>query len=171
MSGLRISSKRIRNVLVPLKGALHSAFQDGIILRDVSAQIPTLSHRTIEPCPFSPSEINLILQYSDEQTRNLFRFAFFFGLRTSELIALEWSDVDFQRGVVRVQRASVRKIIKTPKTISGERDVKLLTPAQVGTVRIVGSWDWIPHLSAGVRIFPHEPAGARNSPHGLMVGC
>lgn len=129
MSGLRISSKRIRNVLVPLKGALHSAFQDGIILRDISAQIPTLSHRTKEPCPFSPSEIKSILQYSDEQTRNLFQFAFFSGLRTSELIALEWGDVDFQRGVVRVQRASVRKIVKTPKTISGERDVKLLTPA------------------------------------------
>ena len=24
---------------------------------------------------------------------------------------------------------------------------------------------------AGVRIFPQEPAGARNSPHGLTVGC
>ena len=50
-------------------------------------------------------------------------------MRTSELIALEWGDVDFQRGVVRVSRASVRKIIKVPKTRSGEREVKLLPPA------------------------------------------
>lgn len=129
MSGLLISPKRIKNVLVPLKGALRSAFQDGIIQRDVSAQIPSLAHRTKEPEPFTRQEINLILEHSFGQTRNLFQFAFFSGLRTSELIALEWGDVDFQRGVVRVQRASVRKIVKTPKTKSGERDVKLLFPA------------------------------------------
>lgn len=125
MSGLTISPKRIKNVLVPLKGALRNAFQDGIIDRDVSAQIPTISHRTKEPNPFTPQEIILILEHSDIQTRNLFQFAFFSGLRTSELIALEWRDVDFQRGVVRVSRASVRKIVKVTKTQSGEREVKL----------------------------------------------
>lgn len=129
ISGLLISPKRIKNVLVPLKGALRSAFQDGIIQRDVSAQIPSLAHRTKEPEPFTRQEINLILEHSFGQTRNLFQFAFFSGLRTSELIALEWGDVDFQRGVIRVQRASVRKIVKTTKTKSGERAVKLLSPA------------------------------------------
>jgi len=129
MSGLTISAKRIKNILVPLRGALRSAFQDGIINRDVSAQIPSIPHRTREPKPFTPQEIQLILKHSDIQTRNLFQFAFFSGLRTSELIALEWSDVDIERGVVRVRRASVRKIIKETKTRSGEREVKLLSPA------------------------------------------
>jgi integrase len=129
MSSLVISPKRIKNVLVPLKGALRNAFQDGIIVRDVSAQIPSISHRTREPNPFTPQEINSILEHSETQTRNLFQFAFFSGLRTSELIALEWNDVDFQRGVVRVSRASVRKIVKETKTASGEREVKLLSPA------------------------------------------
>jgi integrase len=129
MGGLIISPKRINNVLVPLRGVLRSAFQDGIIERDVSAQLPNLSHRTKEPNPFSPSEIKLILEHSEGQTRNLFQFAFFTGMRTSELIALEWDDVDFQRGVIKVSRASVRKIVKVPKTQSGEREVKLLEPA------------------------------------------
>lgn len=129
MSGLTISPKRIKNVLVPLKGALRSAFQDGIIDRDVSAQIPTISHRTREPNPFTPQEINSILEHSESQTRNLLQYAFFSGLRTSELIALEWSDVDFERGVVRISRASVRKIVKETKTQSGEREVKLLVPS------------------------------------------
>ena len=115
--------------MVPLKGALKNAFQNGIIIRDVSAQIPSISHRTREPSPFTPQEIYSILEHSESQTRNLFQFAFFSGLRTSELIALEWGDVDFQRGVVRVSRASVRKIVKETKTVSGEREVKLLSPA------------------------------------------
>ena len=129
MSGLSISPKRIKNVLVPLKGALRSAFQDGLIDRDVSAQIPSISHRTKETNPFTPQEIHLILEHSETQTRNLFQFAFFSGLRTSELIALEWGDVDFQRGVAKISRASVRKILKETKTKSGEREVKLLAPA------------------------------------------
>jgi integrase len=51
------------------------------------------------------------------------------GLRTSELIALEWSDIDLKAGLVRVRRASVNKHTKQPKTRAGERDVKLFPPA------------------------------------------
>lgn len=129
MGGLAITPKRINNVLIPLRSTLRDAFHDGIIERDISARIRNLSHRTEEPNPFTPSEIKLILEHSDEQTRNLFQFAFWTGMRTSELIALEWGDVDFQRGVIKVSRASVRKITKVPKTKSGEREVKLLEQA------------------------------------------
>ena len=126
IGGLTITSKRINNILIPLRSTLKDAYLDGIIERDISARIRNLSHRTEEPNPFTPSEIKLILEHAEEQTRNLFQFAFWTGMRTSELIALEWGDVDFQRGVVKVIRASVRKIIKVPKTQSGEREIKLL---------------------------------------------
>lgn len=129
ISGLTISAKRINNVLIPLRSILRNAFHDGIIERDISALIRNLSHRTDEPQPFSPSEIKSILDHAEGQTRNLFQFAFWTGLRTSELIALEWDDVDFQRGIIRISRASVQKILKVPKTQSGEREVKLLDQA------------------------------------------
>ena len=53
------------------------------------------------------------------------------GLRTSELCALEWGDVDWKRGTVRVQRAEIQASdeAETTKTRSGVRDVKLLGPA------------------------------------------
>lgn len=126
IGGLTISSKRINNVLIPLRSVLRDAFHDGILERDISARIRNLSFRTEEPQPFTPSEIKSILEHSEEQTRNLFQFAFWTGMRTSELIALEWGDIDFQRGIVKVSRASVRKIVKVTKTQSGEREVKLL---------------------------------------------
>ena len=129
MGGLTITPKRINNVLIPLRSILRDAFHDEIIERDISARIRNLSHRTEEPNPFTPSEIKSILEHADDQTRNLFQFAFWTGMRTSELIALEWGDIDFQRGVVRVSRASVRRIVKVPKTQSGEREIKLLAPA------------------------------------------
>ncbi len=47
-------------------------------------------------------------------------------MRTGELIALEWRDIDWVRKVVMVKRNSVRKEVKPPKTKAGLREVVLL---------------------------------------------
>ena len=129
IGGLAISAKRINNVLVPLRGVLGDAFGDGVIERNPAARIKNLPHRTEEPDPLKPEEVSKLLQACDLQVRNLFQFAIWTGMRTSELIGLEWGDIDWNRGVARVRRASVRKQIKVPKTAAGERDVKLLPGA------------------------------------------
>ena len=69
------------------------------------------------------------LKHVSPKSHNLFQFAIWTGMRTSELIGLEWGDIDWTRGIARVRRASVRKQIKVPKTQAGERDVKLLPGA------------------------------------------
>jgi integrase len=54
-------------------------------------------------------------------------------LRTSEAIALNWSDIDFIGGCVRVRRALTREakgVAELPKTNAGRRDVKMLAPAR-----------------------------------------
>ena len=72
---------------------------------------------------FNLEEIKAILTEAKEQARNLFQFAFYSGLRTSELIALEWGDIDWLKGMVRVSRAVVLKKEKGTKKKSGQRDV------------------------------------------------
>jgi integrase len=60
------------------------------------------------------------------------QFAFWTGVRTSELIALEWGDVDFLRGYVAVRRGLTRAAKGKPevtKTRAGKREIKLLAPA------------------------------------------
>ena len=126
---LGVSPKRINNVLIPLRGALEDAYRDGLIPENPAARIQSLKHRYDEPDPFSIAEIRAILEHALPQVRNLFQFAFWTGLRTSELIALRWGDVDFEASIVRVRRASVGKIVKGPKTAAGEREVRLLDPA------------------------------------------
>lgn len=129
IGGLSISGKRINNVLVPLRGVLGDAFADGVIDRNPAARIKNLPHRFEEPDPLSPQDIVKLLGACDGQVQNLFQFAIWTGLRTSELIALEWGDVDWNRRIARVRRASVRKQVKVPKTQAGERDIKLLPGA------------------------------------------
>jgi integrase len=88
-----------------------------------------LKHRFEEPDPLDPSEVGLLLEACPGQVGNLFQFAIWTGLRTSELIALEWGDIDWNRGLARIRRASVRKLVKETKTDAGQRDIRLLPGA------------------------------------------
>lgn len=129
IAGLDISNKRINNVLIPLRGICADAFSDGLIPRDPMARIRNLSHRSKEPDPFTLEEVKAILAAAHGHLMNFIQFAFFTGMRTSELIAIEWSDIDLDQGIARVRRAIVLGQSKRPKTVSGERDVMLLPPA------------------------------------------
>lgn len=126
MNSLPISGKRINNVLIPLRIVLSDAYFDGLIDSNPADRVKNVPHRYDEPKPFKPDEMRLILENCTPHTRNLFQFAFWSGLRTSELIALEWGDIDFAKGVIRVSRASVKRITKQPKTHAGKREVLLL---------------------------------------------
>lgn len=104
--------KRIRNRLLPIRGAYALALDDELI---ASNPFVVWSPKKIEPpkeeddiAPFSQVEVNAILDACDGQIRNLFRCAFWTGLRTSELIALRWEDIDVHNQMVPVRRALVR---------------------------------------------------------------
>ena len=132
-SGLDVTPKRLANILLPLRAVLKDAAADEIIDRNVlhgwKPEIKAKLRDETAIDPFTPDEIRLICAACDGQLRNLVQFGFWTGVRTSELFALRWPDVDWRRGLVRVQRARVRGETKTTKTAAGVRDVKLLPPA------------------------------------------
>lgn len=83
--------------------------------------------------PFSLEEQRIIISEASPMLANLYQFAFWSGLRTAELIALDWSDIDFASGYVRVWKSMTsasKGEAETPKTKSGIRDVRLLRPAR-----------------------------------------
>ncbi len=125
-----ISSKRINNILIPLWRMLDEAYNDGKIERNPADKIKNLKVSSPEPEPFTLKEIQAILNACTEpQHRNLFQFAFFTGLRTGELIALRWEDVDEAHQRCFIRRSTTRKHTKMPKTNAGKRETKLLPPA------------------------------------------
>ena len=79
--------------------------------------------------PFTPDEIATVLPFAEPQYASLFEFWVWVGLRTGELIALSWSDVDISTGVVRINRSRRKGRLKLPKTKAGIREVRLLPPA------------------------------------------
>lgn len=183
------SAKRLNNVLSPLRQMLAEAVSTERIAVNPCAELvirrPRQADKTDEIDPFTPDELRKILDHAQGQVRNLIQFAAWTGLRTSELIALQWVDVDLKGGTARVRAAFVRGQRKAPKTDAGLRTVALLKPAadalreqQVHTLlrksgavfenpatnepwqtdKQIREWNWRPLLKlAGVRYrYPYQ---------------
>ncbi|RDE18969.1 site-specific integrase [Motiliproteus coralliicola] len=145
-----ISHKRINNVLSPLRQIFKDAFYEGLIDRNPMDRFRNLPISTREPKPFALEEIDAILSRLDGQERNLIQFAFWTGLRTSELIGLRWEDFDPSNKRVYVRTAVVRNKEKGTKTSSGHRTVEL----QPNALTAIEAQQ--PYTSDDLRVF-HDP--------------
>ena len=125
LSELPCSNKRKGNILIPLRQTFEELYHDEIIDKNPLTRVKNLPNKTREPEPFTQEEITKILNELTGQAKNLIQFAFYSGLRTSELIALRWHDVDFENNRVFVKSAYVRGQLKDTKTKSGKREVTL----------------------------------------------
>lgn len=126
MQTVDMSSKSINNTLSPLRDVFAEAYQAEHIDRNPLDRIPALPISTREPTPFTAEEIDVVLTELGKRSiaaRDYFMFAFGTGLRTSELLALSWADIDLEQDFVVVTKAKVKGRIKKPKTASGIRNV------------------------------------------------
>jgi len=130
LAELPCSNKRKNNVLTPLRQVYEEMYLDEEIDKNPLERVKNLPAPPREPDPFTGEEIAAILNELAGQERNLIQFAFWSGLRTSELIALRWKDVDLEQGRVFVREAKVRGHLKGTKTASGSREVTLQLQAR-----------------------------------------
>jgi integrase len=122
-------ARTIRQLLIPLRGALDLAVNDDLIegspmdrvkLRKILGRDAYKVDFVADP--FSAAEIASILSACTGQERNVWQFAFATGMRPSEYIALRWESVDLARLTVRVERARVLGTTTDEvKTYAGKR--------------------------------------------------
>lgn len=139
LSAMEVSNKRLLNIQSCLRVAL-----DDAVTRKLLTNNPlhgwAYRHREAantnpddddEIDPFDAEEQAAILAVLHPQVRNLYQFAFWTGLRTSELVALEWRDIDWVNQRIMVRRTLTRAAehVEGTKTKAGKRLVKLLRPA------------------------------------------
>lgn len=153
-----LSDSRISNVMTPLRAALDIAVEEGLVSRNLALELaPTKPKRAKavtldsagEPNFDEPLPSTLIPQYESAakhadpldateragvlshlhgQVRNIFMFAMWTGLRTGELIALRWCDVDLDQERICVRLAFSKKSFTNTKGRRA-RWVKLMPPA------------------------------------------
>lgn len=133
----KISNKRLSNIQSCLRAALADAVDDELIdanpLAGFTFERNEAPREADHADPLDAEEQAKVIEKArDPQISNLWQFLFWTGLRTSEVIALNWDDVDWTRGVIRVRKAMTRAAkgaAEDTKTLAGRRDVKLLAPA------------------------------------------
>jgi len=65
----------------------------------------------------------------------------FCALRKGEMLRLQWSDVDFAKGIIRVRHSlSLYDGLKGPKTKAGVRDVPMPAPIRYALLELVAYW-------------------------------
>lgn len=136
LNTLEVSNKTLSNIQSCLRSALNDAAEEELI--DLNPLAGWTYSRKEAPAkeddvdPFSPEEQQAILGALSGQARNMMQFALWTGLRTSELVALDWGDIDWLREEVMVSRAMTQASkgeAEVTKTTAGRRSVKLLRPA------------------------------------------
>ncbi|MBE3483235.1 DUF3596 domain-containing protein [Enterobacter cloacae complex sp. P14RS] len=130
--------KTIRNQLSFLRSALDEAVTDGILQINPVSLVTASRYQSDKSeaessyvvDPLTPAEVDALLSAAgNKQWENLFRFAFNTGLRSSELCALRWHDLDNIAKTAHVQAASVVGVLKGTKTKAGTRKVELNSEA------------------------------------------
>ncbi|NBF13050.1 Arm DNA-binding domain-containing protein [Pseudomonas sp. Fl4BN1] len=136
LATLEVGNKTLSNIQSCLRSALDDATDEELIevnpLAGWTYSLKEAPPREDDVDPFSPEEQQVVLGALSGQARNMMQFALWTGLRTSELVALDWGDIDWLREEVMVSRAMTQASkgkAETTKTAAGRRSVKLLRPA------------------------------------------
>lgn len=107
--------KSINNQLAVLSGSLRAAVEWNEL-----ATLPSIRRlKTTLPPPrfLRPSEVEQVVLAAETGPRSaMVRLAADSGLRLGELLGLQWSDIDFDRGQFCVQRSIWKGIVCTTKT-------------------------------------------------------
>lgn len=133
-------NKRVANVLSVLRSALAQAVEDEYLevnlLKGWRYRKKEKVKENDDVDVFTVEEQGRVIEHMLHEDRPWFIFAFWTGLRTSEMIGLEWRDADFGSGEIRVVRAQTyrSKKAETPKSAASRRAVKILSPAMAALV-------------------------------------
>jgi len=100
-----LAPKTIVNYRSCLNMIFEAAYNDEITNRNPLRAVKTPKQkRTKTPVYYSEADMQKILQHTEGRWKNLFQILFFTGMRAGELIALKWSDIDFDNGTITLQR-------------------------------------------------------------------
>lgn len=129
-----LSARVVRHTHSAVHNALKQAVKWGMLFRNPASlvELPKVVHK--ERRVLSPDEAQEFLKAAAGMTHGLiFEFALLSGMRPEEYLALQWSDIDFDRNTAQVRRALVRHkkswSFEEPKTARSRR--KIFLPSQV----------------------------------------
>lgn len=130
MQARGLSARVVRHTHSALHNALKQAVKWGFLVRNPAdlVELPKVPYK--ERRVLAPDEAVKFIRAAELLPHGLiFEFALLSGMRPEEYLALQWSDIDFERGIATIQRALVRLkkewSFEKPKTPRSRRAVPL----------------------------------------------
>jgi integrase len=121
-----LSARRVRYIHVTIRKALKDAVRLQLLSRNVadSAIPPRTAKQEIQS--LTQQQMKALLEAArGDKLYALYVLACTTGMRQGELLGLQWKDVDFEAGTLRVQRSVYDGVISPPKTAAGRRTIRL----------------------------------------------
>ena len=131
--GSGLSDQTVRGCHTTLRSALEMAVSKKLIARNPAdgCRLPPAKPREMQV--LTPEEVQrLLIQAREDSCYELLLLEIATGLRRGELLALQWDDLNFKTGTLRVERQVHRVkgglIISRPKTKAANRTIILPAP-------------------------------------------
>jgi integrase len=118
-----VKAATVQKALVMLKGMLKQAVEWDYLRVNPAQNVKAPRREHVEMDALTPDEIHTFLAALAPEWRPLFFTAIFTGMRLGELLALQWSDVDWRGGTIRVRRSVWQGQFQDPKTRNAVRTI------------------------------------------------
>ncbi len=122
----KTTASTVKNKLLKLRFIFQEAVMDGIIQTNPfeKVRLPKVKKKQLNP--FSKDEIEMILGVASHKFGVFFKVACFTGMRTGELLALRWSNIDFNSKTIDVIQTKSKGIVGYTKNDSSFRTIEML---------------------------------------------
>lgn len=136
-----LSPATANRVRATLRTALEGAVRADLVVRNVAKLSTARRERPRRASPPTQDELRSFLRFiRNDRLGPVIEVAVYSGMRQGELLALVWSDLDLERGVIHVRRTLTWRdggedqpakvpVFSDPKTDASRRSIKLTAPA------------------------------------------
>lgn len=134
----QISARTIKILNTVLHGALKQAVKNNLTVRNVTEAVSLPKSKVKEMRVLTSEEQKQFMQVlKNDRMGNMYLFGLFTGLRRGELLALRWSDVDWNQRLIKIERSlsrvkdysdsknKTKLVVEEPKTIKSKRIIPL----------------------------------------------
>ena len=118
-------------------------------------EVKGISKRRRRPCVLQVQGAWRILDKLVQPYRTMVLIALCFGLRISEILGLRWTDFDFKRSVVLIQRSAVGKHLNRLKTEYSQDEV----PLEKSFIVVLKKWQELCAKTEQHWVFPSPATG------------